>query len=87
MSETNLSLPLIFFSVICFEMDTNYYGSDLGGIANVPNYVVCREKCTENPDCVSFTHIVYQNGCYLKNDIIPKEALGMVSGQRTCTKP
>jgi len=84
--------PVEVLTEACYDLDTDYYGSDIGAEFDVASAKECQNICAGNPDCKFFTYITTKsdrtdihNKCHLKSDSTGEtEAIGMISGPSEC---
>jgi len=69
----------------CYENGFDYYGSDVGNVANVPTATKCQGECQKRSDCLTFTYIKPTKTCLLKNGY-PSKAVNpdYISGPKQC---
>ena len=65
-----LSSPLIQAQQCAFDIDTDYYGSDLY-YTFVTSRDLCCTLCTAYPGCASFTYVTSTLACWLKSSVSP----------------
>merc|ERR1719470_574920 len=71
----------------CELKNTDLFGSDLGGISDVPDWTTCGQLCSYNPDCGSFSWNYNLRLCLLKKGVPdPAEREGWNSGTLSCFK-
>merc|ERR1719277_1532263 len=71
------------------EKGVDFIGGDLRRRYGVFSQLACATRCWEEPECMSYTYVRWQTGCYLKSSTQPvrKSRRGLVSGLRPCSAP